>query len=158
MRKIRKIFRLHYEQKLGQRQIARGANVSQSTVHEYLQRAQAASLSWPLPEEWDEERLEAALFPSGSTAARSAKHSLPDFTPIRKQFEQRRDLTKELLREESRAASGRYCYSRFCSCAGVGRSSRTDRDLSRGECIQGSHCSDTSADCDPAVRRLRASR
>jgi DNA-binding transcriptional regulator LsrR (DeoR family) len=38
MRKIREILRLHWEQKLGQRQIARGASVSQSTVHEYLAR------------------------------------------------------------------------------------------------------------------------
>lgn len=115
MRKIREILRLYYEQKLGQRQIARGASVSQSTVHEYLQRAQAAGIEWPLPEEWDEERLEAALFPSGSTAARSAKHALPDFGHIREQLEQHRDLTKELLWEEYRAQHpDGYCYSRFC--------------------------------------------
>ena len=78
MRKIREILRLHYEQKLGQRQIARGANVSQSTVHEYLQRAQAAGLNWPLGEEWDEDRLEAALLPPGQGPARPPQHPLPD--------------------------------------------------------------------------------
>lgn len=50
MRKIQEILRLHFEQKLGQRQIARSANVSQSTVHEYLARFQAAGLHWPLEE------------------------------------------------------------------------------------------------------------
>jgi DNA-directed RNA polymerase specialized sigma24 family protein len=60
MRKIREILRLYYEQKLGQRQIARGANVSQSTVHQYLARAAAAGLKWPLPEEWQEDVLYAA--------------------------------------------------------------------------------------------------
>jgi hypothetical protein len=36
MRKTREVLRLYFELKLGQRQIARSANVSQSTVHEYL--------------------------------------------------------------------------------------------------------------------------
>jgi transposase len=101
MRKIREILRLHYEHKLGQRQIARGANVSQSTVHEYLARAAAAGLKWPLAEEWDEERLEAALFPA-HPAAQPAKRPLPDFHYVRQQLEQHRDLTKELLWEEYR--------------------------------------------------------
>lgn len=35
-RTIKEILRLHFEQKVGQRQIARSVNVSQSTVHEYL--------------------------------------------------------------------------------------------------------------------------
>jgi len=47
MRKIQEILRLHFEQKLGQRQIARSANVSQSTVHEYLARMNAAGLRLP---------------------------------------------------------------------------------------------------------------
>jgi len=99
MRKIREVLRLHYEQKLGQRQIARGANVSQSTVHEYLARATAAGLQWPLPESWDEERLEAELFPPNQEAAKPHSRPLPDFVHIRQQLEQHRDLTKELLWE-----------------------------------------------------------
>jgi predicted DNA-binding protein YlxM (UPF0122 family) len=42
MRKTREVLRLYFELKLGQRQIARSANVSQSTVHDYLERFQAA--------------------------------------------------------------------------------------------------------------------
>jgi hypothetical protein len=42
MRKIKEILRLHFEQKLGQRQIARSIRTSQSTVREYLTRAKAA--------------------------------------------------------------------------------------------------------------------
>jgi hypothetical protein len=33
-----------------------------STVHEYLERAEAAGVGWPLPEDWSEEELEAKLF------------------------------------------------------------------------------------------------
>ena len=38
------------------------------TVHEYLERAAAAGIGWPLPEGWGEEELEAKLFgnPAGS--------------------------------------------------------------------------------------------
>ena len=38
MRKIQEVLRLHFDLKLPQRQIARAAKLSQSTVHEYLRR------------------------------------------------------------------------------------------------------------------------
>lgn len=115
MRKIREILRLHYEHQLGQRQIARGANVSQSTVHEYLARATTAGLKWPLPEEWDEDRLEAVLFPPNEGPRAPAQRPLPDFSHVREQLERHRDLTKELLWEEYREQHpDGYCYSRFC--------------------------------------------
>lgn len=39
-------------------QIARSCLVAQSTVHQYLKAAAAAGVSWPLPSDWDERRLE----------------------------------------------------------------------------------------------------
>jgi hypothetical protein len=67
MRKIKEVLRLRNELKLDQRQIARSCSMSVSTVHEYLKRTEAATVGWPLPEGWDDARLEAALFPpSGS--------------------------------------------------------------------------------------------
>jgi hypothetical protein len=54
MRKAREVLRLHFDLHLGQRQIARSANISQSTVHDYLERFTAAGLSWPLPAEMAE--------------------------------------------------------------------------------------------------------
>ena len=77
MRKIKEILRLHFEQKLGQRQIARSAGVSQSTVHEYLARMKTAGLEWPLGEEWDEERLGKALLPPGQTPPNSRNAPSP---------------------------------------------------------------------------------
>lgn len=115
MRKIKEILRLHFEQKLGQRQIARSVNASQSTVHEYLVRMKAAGLKWPLADEWSEERLEQALFPPGPSPARTPHRAQPDFAHIRQQLEEHRDLTLELLWEEYREQHpGGYCYSRFC--------------------------------------------
>jgi len=57
MRKIREVLRLRFELRLGQRAIARACSISQSTVHEYLNRAAAAGVVWPLGEEWDEQRV-----------------------------------------------------------------------------------------------------
>jgi transposase len=115
MRKIQEILRLHFEQKLGQRQIARSANVSQSTVHEYLARFQAAGLRWPLDEGWNEPELENALFPPGQTPAQPPRRTLPNFGHVRQELEQHRELTLELLWEEYRQQHpDGYCYSRFC--------------------------------------------
>jgi DNA-binding transcriptional regulator LsrR (DeoR family) len=61
MRKIKKVLRLRYELKLDQRQVARSCSIAVSTVHEYLKRAEAAQVGWPLPDGWDDTRLEAAL-------------------------------------------------------------------------------------------------
>ena len=62
MRKIKEVLRLKFELGLGLRQIARSCSLGVATVHEYLQKAKAADIGWPLPEDWDEEKLEAALF------------------------------------------------------------------------------------------------
>ncbi len=50
VRKIREILRLKEEAGLSNRAIARTCKISNSTVGEYLRRAQAAGLHWPLPE------------------------------------------------------------------------------------------------------------
>ena len=38
MGKTREVLRLYFDLNLGQRQVARSANISQSTVHDYLAR------------------------------------------------------------------------------------------------------------------------
>jgi transposase len=117
MRKTREVLRLYFELKLGQRQIARSANVSQSTVHEYLTRFTAAGLSWPLPVEMSETELETALFPveprSGAESAR--QRPLPDFAHLHEELQRHQHTTRQLLWEEYRAAHPNgYVYSRFC--------------------------------------------
>lgn len=115
MRKIKEILRLHFEQKLGQRQIARSATVSQSTVHEYLARFHAAGLRWPLEDRGDEPELENALFPPGQKTTKLPRRILPDFEKVCRELAQHRELTLELLWEEYREQQpDGYCYSRFC--------------------------------------------
>ena len=62
MRKIKEVLRFRFELGLGQREIARACSISQGAVHSYLKKAAAAGCQWPLPEGWDEQRVEAALF------------------------------------------------------------------------------------------------
>ena len=79
MRKIKEVLRLRFELRLGQRQIARSCSIGQGTVHEYLKRAQAAGVTWPLPEGWDDCRLEAALFGSTPRRVYESCKPAPDF-------------------------------------------------------------------------------
>ena len=63
VRQIREILRLHHEVHLGERQIAAIGQVGKGTVQRFLQRATAAKLPWPLPEDLDDTQLEKLLFP-----------------------------------------------------------------------------------------------
>lgn len=114
MRKIKEVLRLKHESGLGQRQIARSCSIGLATVHDYLQRATAAGISWPLPEGWDDTRLESALFPSPPTPV-EPKRPLPDFAAIHAELQKHRHLTLQLVWEEYRQANPNgYGYSRFC--------------------------------------------
>ncbi len=63
MRKTTEILRLKHEVGLSHRQIARSCGLTHPIVSKYLERAAAAGLTWPLPEDMDEERLQALLYP-----------------------------------------------------------------------------------------------
>ena len=115
MRKIKEVLRLKYELNLGQRQIARSCSIGLGTVHDYLTRAERAGLKWPLPEGWDEEQLNRALFGSESFCPREPEHTQPDFALVHEQRQKSKHVTLQLLWEEYRAASPEgYRYSRFC--------------------------------------------
>ena len=83
MRKLREVMRLRFELHLGYQQIGRSCAIGVSTVCKYLQRAEAAGVTWPLPEGWDEAQLEAALFPKAVPAQpQSPGRRLPDFAGV----------------------------------------------------------------------------
>jgi transposase len=129
MRKTREVLRLHFNLKLGQRQIARSASISQSTVHDYLERFTAAGLSWPLPAEMSEAQLEAALFPAalGQDREPDSDRPLPDFAHVHEELQHHKYTTRQLLWEEYRAAHPEgYGYSQFCQ---LYRRWKRERDL-----------------------------
>src|SRR5882724_2474247 len=118
MRKIREVLRLRFELKLGYQQIGRSCAIAVSTVHKYLKRAEAAGLSWPLPEGWGEARVEAVVFPRSGVivvAEKSVVRTPPDFAAIHEQLRTNKYVTLQLLWEEYRQANpDGYRYSRFC--------------------------------------------
>src|SRR3989442_12189907 len=61
MRRLRELLRLK-SAGLSQRAIAQACAVGLGTVTGYLQRATAAGLSWPLPDDLDDAALEARRF------------------------------------------------------------------------------------------------
>src|SRR5271167_2601406 len=78
MRQIRDLLRLCFAAKLPQRAVARSLGLSQGAVSRYLSRARAAGVSWPLPEDLDDARLEALLFPPPS-ATPADQRAMPDW-------------------------------------------------------------------------------
>ena len=63
MRTIKEVLRLKWEKEFSGNQIAQSCNIARSTIRGYLERAQTAGLSWPLPPDLDDGSLEALLFP-----------------------------------------------------------------------------------------------
>ena len=78
MRKLKEVLRLA-SRGLSQHAIARSCSISQSTVHEYVTAAVAAGIEWPLPENWDDTRIEQGLFPQRPALAAWRKHPEPDW-------------------------------------------------------------------------------
>jgi transposase len=113
MRKIKEILRLKWSSGLSNRQIAQSCVMARSTVAEYLRRAQAAGLSWPLPAEWDDVSLEELLFPPAAYIP-AAERPVPNWAEIHREYK-RKGVTLSLLWQEYKAQSpAGYQYSQFC--------------------------------------------
>jgi transposase len=103
---------------VGVEEIARACSISQGAVHNYLKKAAAAGIAWPLPEGWDEKRVEQTLFGDRRPVERRSR-ALPDFASLHEQFQQHRHLTLQLAWEEYRQAHPEgFGYSRFCELYG----------------------------------------
>jgi transposase len=114
LRKIREILRLKEEAGLSNRSIARACNISNSTVGEYVRRAKAADLHWPLPPEISEEELYRKLFPEEAAAAEKDR-PLPDFAYLKEELK-KKGVTFRLLWEEykDKHPNNYYQYTQFC--------------------------------------------
>jgi len=65
----------------------------------YLQRAEAAGVTWSLGEDWDEDRLGAALF-GGHRRPRPGVLPMADFADLHRQRQLHPHLTQQLVWEE----------------------------------------------------------
>jgi transposase len=115
MRKIREVLRLRFGIGLGQDEIAHSCSIGQSTVHRYLYKAASAGLTWPLPDEWDDHRLDELLFPSRPDRKQSQPRPAVDFAELHRDLVTHKHVTLQLLWEEYRENHpDGYGYSRFC--------------------------------------------
>ena len=84
-------------------------------VYQYLKRAEAAGVAWPLPDGWDDRQLEAALFGGTPRCAYEPHKPQPDFAQLHEELQRHPHLTLHLAWEEYRQAQpDGYAYSRFC--------------------------------------------
>ena len=113
MRKIGEVLRLKAAG-LNIRDIARSTGAGRTTVYEYLARAEAAGLSWPLPADMDEAALETKLFPAPSLEP-TAVRPVPDWREVNRELKRHRHVTLRLLWLEWKTVHPEgWGYSRFC--------------------------------------------
>ena len=115
MRQVIEILRLKHEHRLSVREIARSCGVAPSTVGDYLVRAEAAQLGWPLPEGLAEAELEARL--AGITHPRPPgmpPSVLPDWAHVHAELRRPNVTLRLLWQEYIRSEPAGLKYSRFC--------------------------------------------
>lgn len=113
MRKIRDALRLRADG-MSMREIGASLGVGRTTASEYLRRADAAGLAWPLGGDVTDAVLEGRLYPDAAGQARGGQ-AIPDWPSIHGEL-RRKNVTLLLLWEEYKAAhpDDGYGYSRFC--------------------------------------------
>lgn len=115
MEQITETLRMHYQACLSPAAIASKLGVPQQRVKDFISRASAQGVSWPPPKDWDEGRLEQALYPEDFGSLRAeAKPTKPDFAYVHNELLRSRTRTMQQLWEEYQGSNpGGYCYSQF---------------------------------------------
>ena len=109
MKKIQDVLRLKTEGRSNE-QIALILNIGETSVRRYLQLAEKAGISWPLPEDLNGDLLEKVLYPF----KKDSKCPLPDFEYIYKEL-MRKGVTLQLLWEDYKKLNpDGYSRSQYC--------------------------------------------
>ena len=88
MKKIRDVLRLTFELDMSRRQVAAATGIGRTAVTDYVQRAGAAGLSWPLPDGLDDTELERRLFPPVD-ASQALASTEPDWAVVHAEMKRR---------------------------------------------------------------------
>lgn len=116
MRQVRELLRMKFGSAMpaSDRRVAAELGIARSTVSEYLERAAAAGLSWPLSVGMTDAELEERLFRRPGTNQGSRRLPEPEWSAVHLELK-RPGVTLMILWEEYRKvhATG-YGYSRFC--------------------------------------------
>jgi len=111
MRKIRDALRLNLGEGLSLRDVSASLQVPFTTVGDHVRRAKAAGLGWPLPEDLDDDGLEALLF---SSAAPAQTRPVPDWAKVHVELRRPHVTLMLLWLEHKEAFPDSYAYSQFC--------------------------------------------
>ena len=112
MQNIKEILRLH-SLNYSNRKIAKSCNVSPSTVHLCLLKAKVAGVTWPIPEDWDDQTIIAKLYPSKE---KPQQYALPDCHSVHQSLKNK-GVTLQLLWQEYHETNphNAYSYAQFCN-------------------------------------------
>src|SRR5215475_7431994 len=88
MRKLKELLRLKYEAGLSQRQIAGALRLSLGVVNKYLKAAEAAGITWPLPEDLSEGQLRQRIFPPGDSPPQT-QYAPIDFATVHQELKRK---------------------------------------------------------------------
>lgn len=114
MRQVREVLRLKWACGLSERKSAQSLHGSRPTVAEYVRRATAAGLAWPLPEPLDDTALERQRFAT-ATLTPVAKRPAPDWATVHQELK-RPHVTLLLLWQEYKTVTPEGLqYSQFCA-------------------------------------------
>lgn len=157
MRKIKEVLRLKGQFKFSDRQIAKSCGIARSTVADYLLRARAAGIPWPLPPDLTEQALETRLFPP-VPAASGGGRPLPNWPEVHREL-RKKGVTLALLWEEYKATHpDGFQYSHFCELYGAWRR-RLDPVMRQehlaGEKLFVDYCGQTVAVVDRATGQAK---
>lgn len=100
VRKIREVLRLKKDEGFSNRTIARICKISNSTVGEYLDRAEQCEIGWPLPDGLSEDALYERLYPEKKPATATVRPE-PDWEEVQRELS-KRGVSLKLLWQEYR--------------------------------------------------------
>ena len=111
MRKIRDVLRLRFGEGLSLRQVSASLGIPVTTVSDHVKRATAAGLGWPLPDDLDDDALDARLFASAGPAV--GPRPLPDWHKIHLELRRPHVTLMLLWHEYKETFPDGYAYSQF---------------------------------------------
>jgi hypothetical protein len=113
MRRIKQLLTMHFGAGASTRAIGRELGIAPSTVREYLGRATAAGISWPLAADVTDESLAARLFVNAGVRAGARFHAEPDWPALVRELK-RPGVNLLVLWDEYREVHPEgYAYSRY---------------------------------------------
>lgn len=98
MRQIREVLRLRLHAKLSMRQIRDSLKLSLGVIQKIVRQAEKLELDWTSIEQLNDQQLSNQIYPR-TDSKESNKKQLPNWVEVHKEL-RRKDMTKQLLREE----------------------------------------------------------